>query len=160
MNLSSLNPLALGILPFAVILAICAFLLSFPSEGPGVANPPVSGAPEPLEAPSSPLATAEDPPKNVPEVSSAEKGAPPPVTAAPALAETPDTVSMMATWWVAKSRHHRAAVHKTRLSVRRSHRDVGIDQGALGCPPSICFGPAQVSAVPGALVPKPTDHAD
>ena len=64
MNLSSLIAPGSAILPFAVVLALCAFLLSLPSgEGGRITNSSLVSVPQPIEAPASPVLSAEEPPE-------------------------------------------------------------------------------------------------
>jgi len=124
MNLSSLIAPGSAILPFAVVLALCVFLLSLPSgEGGRITNSSLVSDPQPIEAPASPVLSAEEPlGMDFPQAASVEVGASLPVVAAPAVDTTSDAVSAMATWWAQRTRHHHAAAPKAAVSARQYRR--------------------------------------
>jgi hypothetical protein len=124
MNLSSLIAPGSAILPFAVVLALCVFLLSLPSgEGGRITNSSLVSVPQPIEAPASPVLSAEEPlGMDFPQAASVEVGASLPVVAAPAVDTTSDAVSAMATWWAQRTRHHHAAAPKAAVSARQHRR--------------------------------------
>jgi len=106
MNLSSLIAPGSAILPFAVVLALCAFLLSLPSgEGGRITNSSLVSVPQPIEAPASPVLSAEEPPEmNFSQAASVEVSESLPVVAAPAVDTTSDAVSAMAKWWAQREK--------------------------------------------------------
>jgi hypothetical protein len=124
MNLSSLIAPGSAILPFAVVLALCAFLLSLPSgEGGRITNSSLVSVPQPIEAPASPVLSAEEPlGMDFPQAASVEVGASLPVVAAPAVDTTSDAVSAMATWWAQRTRHDHAVAPKAAVSARQYRR--------------------------------------
>ncbi len=124
MNLSSLIAPGSAILPFAVVLALCAFLLSLPSgEGGRITNSSLVSVPQPIEAPASPVLSAEEPlGMDFPQAASVEVGASLPVVAAPAVDTTSDAVSAMAKWWAQRERQHQAALPKAAVSARQYRR--------------------------------------
>ena len=125
MNLSSLIAPGSAILPFAVVLALCVFLLSLPSgEGGRITNSSLVSDPQPIEAPASPPPLRAEAPLGMdfPQAASVEVGASLPVVAAPAVDTTSDAVSAMATWWAQRTRHHHGAAPKTAVSARQYRR--------------------------------------
>jgi hypothetical protein len=124
MNLSSLIAPGSAILPFAVVVALCVFLLSLPSgEGGRITNSFLVSVPQPIEASASPVLSAEEPlGMEFPQAASVEMGASLPVVAAPAVDTTSDAVSAMATWWAQRTRHHHAAAPKAAFSARQYRR--------------------------------------
>jgi hypothetical protein len=150
MNLSSLIAPGSAILPFAVVLALCIFLLSLPSgEGARITNSSLVNVPQPIEAPASPPLSTEEPLEmNFGQAESVEVGSSLPVVAAPAVDTTSDAVSAMATWWAQRERQPQAALPKAAVSARQYRRHRGVSRRDLGCPPSVCLGAAEKSVAP------------
>ena len=174
MDLSSVIAPAAAILPFAAVLALCVFLLSLPSgEGTRIVDPPVVSNPQPIGAQaSSPAGEDEHPiidmakhtssPANeddlpegsIPQAPLVEVVASFPFVAAPVVDIKPDAVSAMATWWAERARHDHAAPRTVTLFSRQYRRHREVVRSEMGCPPSVCLGPAENPTAPGNRVDR------
>jgi hypothetical protein len=182
MDLSSVIAPAAAVLPFAAVLALCAFLLSLPSgEGRRIAVPPVMSNPQPIGAQasspasedehpiidmaqrtSSPVSGDDLPQGNTPQAPLVEVGASFasfPIVAAPAVDIKPGAFSAMATWWAQRARRDHAAPRKVAVFTRQYRRHREVVRSEMGCPPSVCLGGAEKSAMP-PLLPNPKKWAD